>query len=58
MFNRVAVGAEHNTFRRFFLDGFKACSTRNQVRDVRFFIAVVVVEVEGSVIVKTTAGTG
>ena len=57
MFNRVAVGAEDDALCSFLLDCLHTSTTGDKVRDVGFFIPVVMVEMECPVVVKTTAGT-
>lgn len=55
MLDRVAVSAEDNTLRGFFLNGLHARSTGDKVSDIGFFITVVMMEMQRSVVVKTTA---
>ena len=57
MFNRVAIGAEDDALCSFFLDCLHTGTTGDEIRDIGFFITVVMVEMECPVFVKTTAGT-
>ena len=53
--NRVAVSAEDNTLRGFFLDRLHARTTRDKVSDIGFFITVVMMKMQRPVVVKATA---
>ena len=55
MFNRVAVGAEDDALCSFLLDCLHTSTTGDKVRDVGFFIPVVMVKMKCSMVVKTTA---
>ena len=50
----VAVGAQDDAFGSFPLNRFHTGTTGHQVRNICFFITVVVMEVERPVVVKTT----
>lgn len=56
MLNRVAISAEDDAFCRFPLDRLHARTTGDEVSNVGLFIAVVMMEVEGSMVVKATLG--
>jgi len=50
----VAIGAEHDAFGSFPLNLLHAGTAGHQIRNICFFIAVVVVEMERPVVIKTT----
>lgn len=53
--DRVAVSAEDNTFCGFLLDRLHTGTTGDEVSNVGFFIAVVVVKMQRPMVVKATA---
>ena len=54
VFDCVAVSAKDDALRGFFLDCLHSSATGDEISDICFFIAVVVVEMQRSMVVKTT----
>lgn len=54
MLNCVAIGAEHDAFGGFPLNCLHTGTTGHQIRNICFFIPIVVVEMERPVVIKTT----
>jgi len=56
--NCVAISTEDDALRSFFLDRLHARTTGDEISNVGLFIAVVVMEMQGAVVVKATLGAG
>lgn len=55
VFDRVAVSAKDDALRGFLLDRLHTGTTGDEIRNVGFFIAVVVVKMQRPMVIKATA---